>query len=416
MVVVAFVELRPVKQANSTDFSEVLGRLFIWFEFPFGTSWDRFHLPSSYSQRKASRCLPLTSSSLTTGMSAWNPRRLSMLFHGCSSLSEQRRHSPYSIQFESRLGSAAKQKRRELAIGVNTRYHPLHLWGAFESETVTSDMTSSIQRKDHVQTESKAAFVLLSPWFVSSGTLLCSHTFSLFFSLWHSLIALRLLLLHFVYTSCLTCFSSLPIPPFGFLSICFCLYFVSFLLNLLCSFSPDRSSIFTSIFLFLCSLSSLLVRNVCGNWSSFLLTVPLSGSPPGACCADCPKAACTIILSLGRQDSSHPLWLLSDFRKSPSDWSSLCSFSSFIGSVSEPFSLLLCPWQGGSSPLSVLLHFCFPYILRSNITLYVIPFLSFLLMIISFLYGLTDSVLYKRNILELQQSSGAFHMRTLSSS
>lgn len=43
----------------------------------------------------------------------------SMLSHGYSILSEQRRHSPYSIQFESRLGSAAKQKSRELALRVH---------------------------------------------------------------------------------------------------------------------------------------------------------------------------------------------------------------------------------------------------------------------------------------------------------
>lgn len=43
----------------------------------------------------------------------------SMLSHGCSILSEQRRHSPYSIQFESRLGSAAKQKSRELVLRVH---------------------------------------------------------------------------------------------------------------------------------------------------------------------------------------------------------------------------------------------------------------------------------------------------------
>lgn len=42
----------------------------------------------------------------------------SMLPHGCCILSEQRRHSPYSIQCESRLGSAAKQKSRELVLRV----------------------------------------------------------------------------------------------------------------------------------------------------------------------------------------------------------------------------------------------------------------------------------------------------------
>lgn len=70
MVVVAFDELRPVKQVKSAEFSEVLGRLFIWFEFPFGTSRDRFHLPMRHSQRKASRRLLLASSSLTTRTSA----------------------------------------------------------------------------------------------------------------------------------------------------------------------------------------------------------------------------------------------------------------------------------------------------------------------------------------------------------
>lgn len=70
MVVVAFDELGPLKQVKSAEFSKVLGRLFIWFEFPFGTSRDRFHLPSSHSQRTASRCLPLVSSSLMTRTSA----------------------------------------------------------------------------------------------------------------------------------------------------------------------------------------------------------------------------------------------------------------------------------------------------------------------------------------------------------
>lgn len=43
----------------------------------------------------------------------------SMLSHGCCILSEQRRQSPYSLQCESRLGSAAKQKSRELVLRVH---------------------------------------------------------------------------------------------------------------------------------------------------------------------------------------------------------------------------------------------------------------------------------------------------------
>lgn len=38
-------------------------------------------------------------------------------------------------------------------------------------------------------------------------------------------------------------------------------------------FLPIDLLFYLHFFLFLCSLSSLLVRNVCGNWSSFLLTV-----------------------------------------------------------------------------------------------------------------------------------------------
>lgn len=152
---------------------------------------------------------------------------------------------------------------------------------------------------------------------------------------------MHLLLLHCVYISCLTCSSSLPMPPCGFLSLRFCLYFVSFLLNLLCSFSPHRSSVLPPFFLFLCSLSSLLVRNVCGNWSSFLLTVRFQDLHQVLAVPIVLKLhAPFLILSLGRQGSSHPFWLLTDLRRSPSDWSSLCSFSSFLGSVSESFLLL----------------------------------------------------------------------------
>lgn len=151
-------------------------------------------------------------------------------------------------------------------------------------------MTSSIQRKDRVQTESKADFcpslfmvcliedIIVFPLFPTH------FLFSFFFL--HSLIVFHLFSYHSLYISCLTCSFTLPIPSFV-------------------HFSLYRSSNLLPI----SSLSALCPLSLSGcmrNWSSFLL-------PAHFQVLACPKTVGTITLSLGRDGALSTSWLLTDF-------------------------------------------------------------------------------------------------------
>lgn len=199
-------EMRPVRW-KSTELVKVLGSLYMYFEFPFGTSWDRFHLPISHSQRKTSRCLPLTSSSLTTRTWTWaiQGSALNTLMAAASFLSTQ---DILLIPHNLRVGK--KQTRSELAPLIHgdgseykiASFPPSEGW--LTQRQWRQTWLHPSKGKTLCRLRARQASALLSPWSFSPRTLLCSHCcpHTFFFSFLsflfkHSLIAFHLVFLPF---------------------------------------------------------------------------------------------------------------------------------------------------------------------------------------------------------------------------